>query len=377
MLGRAAASGPVAAGGRQLLTPVAEHSREGRASTPSTKGGPTSLLAAASDGSSGSSEGGSEESGGSEEGSGSGSGSGDGSICEEASASFGGAGSSLSANLAVAGANRLLSAHGSDSQLNTRPSSSVDGAFLSAWDSQTESQSGTLSTSAGLSVPGGTSSSGGGAGAAHASLTVSGSGEFTFDRSRPLGAISGGGGVGGGGGGGISTQPSTTATQRSRRSQRGAGHPVQQQVLFIQMEFCPRTVRDVLDSRELDEERRWSILRQILAGLAHIHAQGIIHRDLKAGGGVGWGGVGWGGVGQAWGLQDCLACRAARAACVCPPLPSAAALLPCLSAYLCRTRGPPAAARQHFPGQPGQREAGGLWWVPADAQLGCAHVLVV
>lgn len=44
----------------------------------------------------------------------------------------------------------------------------------------------------------------------------------------------------------------------------------------------PRTLRDVLDSGELDDERRWSILRQILAGLAHIHAQGIIHRDLKA-----------------------------------------------------------------------------------------------
>ena len=46
----------------------------------------------------------------------------------------------------------------------------------------------------------------------------------------------------------------------------------------------PRTLRDVLDSKELDEERRRSILRQALAGLAHIHSQGIIHRDLKVGG---------------------------------------------------------------------------------------------
>lgn len=30
-----------------------------------------------------------------------------------------------------------------------------------------------------------------------------------------------------------------------------------------------------------------SILRQVLAGLAHIHAQGIIHRDLKVSWGLG------------------------------------------------------------------------------------------
>jgi eukaryotic translation initiation factor 2-alpha kinase 4 len=53
------------------------------------------------------------------------------------------------------------------------------------------------------------------------------------------------------------------------------------QMLYIQMEFCPRTLRDVLDAGDLTEPGRWSTLRQLLAGLQHIHAQGIIHRDLK------------------------------------------------------------------------------------------------
>lgn len=51
--------------------------------------------------------------------------------------------------------------------------------------------------------------------------------------------------------------------------------------LYIQMEYCPSTLRDVLDAGPLEEEARWKVLRQLLSGLAHIHAQGIIHRDLK------------------------------------------------------------------------------------------------
>ena len=46
-------------------------------------------------------------------------------------------------------------------------------------------------------------------------------------------------------------------------------------------QFCPRTLRGVLDLGAVEEADRWRVLRQILAGLAHIHAQGIIHRDLK------------------------------------------------------------------------------------------------
>ncbi|MCO5571335.1 hypothetical protein L7F22_025073 [Adiantum nelumboides] len=52
--------------------------------------------------------------------------------------------------------------------------------------------------------------------------------------------------------------------------------------LYIQMEYCPRTLREVLDSNAeaLDEATVWRIFRQIVEGLAHIHGQGITHRDL-------------------------------------------------------------------------------------------------
>ena len=55
------------------------------------------------------------------------------------------------------------------------------------------------------------------------------------------------------------------------------------------MEYCKRTLKDLLDERRdeagapLDEEVSWNLLRQILHGLNHIHTQGIIHRDLKPG----------------------------------------------------------------------------------------------
>uniref|UniRef100_A0A803KTE7 non-specific serine/threonine protein kinase n=1 Tax=Chenopodium quinoa TaxID=63459 RepID=A0A803KTE7_CHEQI len=51
--------------------------------------------------------------------------------------------------------------------------------------------------------------------------------------------------------------------------------------LYIQMEYCPRTLRQLFDSyRHFDKELAWHLFRQIVEGLGHIHAQGIIHRDL-------------------------------------------------------------------------------------------------
>ncbi|CAD7701489.1 unnamed protein product [Ostreobium quekettii] len=66
------------------------------------------------------------------------------------------------------------------------------------------------------------------------------------------------------------------------KSKKGRRDSESYQMLYIQMEYCSRTLQQVLDSNELmDEETRWEVLREILFGLAYIHGQKIIHRDLK------------------------------------------------------------------------------------------------
>ncbi|OAY65734.1 putative serine/threonine-protein kinase GCN2 [Ananas comosus] len=52
--------------------------------------------------------------------------------------------------------------------------------------------------------------------------------------------------------------------------------------LYIQMEYCPRTLRQDFESysSSFDKDYVWHLFRQIVEGLAHIHSQGIIHRDL-------------------------------------------------------------------------------------------------
>ncbi|KAA0711614.1 eIF-2-alpha kinase GCN2 [Triplophysa tibetana] len=53
--------------------------------------------------------------------------------------------------------------------------------------------------------------------------------------------------------------------------------------LYIQMEYCEKsTLRDTIDEGlHLDVSRLWRLFREILDGLAYIHEQGMIHRDLK------------------------------------------------------------------------------------------------
>uniref|UniRef100_A0A4W6DWG7 Eukaryotic translation initiation factor 2 alpha kinase 4 n=1 Tax=Lates calcarifer TaxID=8187 RepID=A0A4W6DWG7_LATCA len=53
--------------------------------------------------------------------------------------------------------------------------------------------------------------------------------------------------------------------------------------LYIQMEYCEKsTLRDTIDhGLHQDQNRLWRLFREILDGLAYIHEQGMIHRDLK------------------------------------------------------------------------------------------------
>ncbi|KAL7746303.1 eukaryotic translation initiation factor 2-alpha kinase [Sorochytrium milnesiophthora] len=76
----------------------------------------------------------------------------------------------------------------------------------------------------------------------------------------------------------VSTTRRASAGPRRKRD----GAEVEFKVLYIQMEYCEKkTLRDVIDEGVMAEPETWRILRQIVEGLVHIHAQGMIHRDLK------------------------------------------------------------------------------------------------
>ncbi|KAI8010263.1 eIF-2-alpha kinase GCN2 [Camellia lanceoleosa] len=78
----------------------------------------------------------------------------------------------------------------------------------------------------------------------------------------------------------------SSAPLSSSFSDKGASsadneNKLESKYLYIQMEYCPRTLRQKFESyNHFDKELAWHLFRQIVEGLANIHGQGIIHRDL-------------------------------------------------------------------------------------------------
>ncbi|KAM9356242.1 eIF-2-alpha kinase GCN2 isoform 2-T2 [Pholidichthys leucotaenia] len=73
------------------------------------------------------------------------------------------------------------------------------------------------------------------------------------------------------------------ATDASESTVSDIRHPIIAHYLYIQMEYCEKsTLRDTIDQGLYqDQTRLWRLFREILDGLAYIHEQGMIHRDLK------------------------------------------------------------------------------------------------
>ncbi|XP_030574291.1 eIF-2-alpha kinase GCN2 isoform X1 [Archocentrus centrarchus] len=78
-------------------------------------------------------------------------------------------------------------------------------------------------------------------------------------------------------------EPSKRPVSDTTESTDSDRHLITAHYLYIQMEYCEKsTLRDTIDqSLYQDQNRLWRLFREILDGLAYIHEQGMIHRDLK------------------------------------------------------------------------------------------------
>eukprot|EP00457_Paulinella_chromatophora_P000210 gb/GEZN01000210.1/.p1 GENE.gb/GEZN01000210.1/~~gb/GEZN01000210.1/.p1 ORF type:complete len:1844 (-),score=403.53 gb/GEZN01000210.1/:133-5325(-) len=80
--------------------------------------------------------------------------------------------------------------------------------------------------------------------------------------------------------------PTQSTLRSSTPTQPGMiGPQVQDQYLYIQMEFCPsNTLKEMILSGKIsskEPKKVWRLFRQTLQAVAYLHEKGIIHRDLK------------------------------------------------------------------------------------------------
>ena len=83
-------------------------------------------------------------------------------------------------------------------------------------------------------------------------------------------------------------QKDTNTVSQNTRKGRSSGRQIftDQEawtMLYIQMEYCrPETLRNLINTGiQSDSNEGFRLFRQIVQGLAHIHAASIVHRDLK------------------------------------------------------------------------------------------------
>ena len=78
-----------------------------------------------------------------------------------------------------------------------------------------------------------------------------------------------------------SKKPNPKRVRKNSENKRNEN--IKRQYIYIQMEYCGgKTLKDLIDNGLYqNEEKVWSLFREILQGLNHIHEQGMIHRDLK------------------------------------------------------------------------------------------------